>query len=113
MKKLNQNELLNQKIAQLTVKHKMELEELKEQFHLVQSSLTSTNIVQEGINGFYQTVTSKENLVSTIVSIVGGYVSKKVIVGSSENPIKKVVGNVLQFLVTGYLSKMNQRNQRN
>jgi hypothetical protein len=113
MKKLNQNELLDQKIAQLTIQHKRELEELKEQFHLVQSSLTSTNIVQEGINGFYQTVTNKENLVSTIVSIVGGYVSKKVIVGSSENPIKKVVGNVLQFLVTGYLSKMNHRDQTN
>ena len=113
MKKLNQNELLDQKIAQLTIQHKRELEELKEQFHLVQSSLTSTNIVQEGLNGFYQTVTNKENLVSTIVSIVGGYVSKKVVVGSSENPIKKVVGNVLQFLVTGYLSKMNHRNQTN
>ena len=113
MKKLNQNELLDQKIAQLTIQHKRELEELKEQFHLVQSSLTSTNIVQEGINGFYQTVTNKENLVSTIVSIVGGYVSKKVVVGSSENPIKKVLGNVLQFLVTGYLSKMNHRNQTN
>ena len=113
MKKLNQNELLDQKIAQLTIQHKRELEELKEQFHLVQSSLTSTNIVQEGLNGFYQTVTNKENLVSTIVSIVGGYVSKKVVVGSSENPIKKVLGNVLQFLVTGYLSKMNHRNQTN
>jgi hypothetical protein len=113
MKKLNQNELLDQKIAELTIQQRIELEELKEQFHLVQSSLTSTNIVQEGINGFYQTVTNKENLVSTIVSIVGGYVSKKVIVGSSENPIKKVVGNVLQFLVTGYLSKMNHRDQTN
>lgn len=113
MKKLNQNELLDQKIAELTIQQRRELEELKEQFHLVQSSLTSTNIVQEGINGFYQTVTNKENLVSTIVSIVGGYVSKKVVVGSSENPIKKVVGNVLQFLVTGYLSKMNHRNQTN
>ena len=113
MKKLNQNELLDQKIAELTIQQRRELEELKEQFHLVQSSLTSTNIVQEGLNGFYQTVTNKENLVSTIVSIVGGYVSKKVVVGSSENPIKKVLGNVLQFLVTGYLSKMNHRNQTN
>lgn len=113
MKKLNQNELLDQKIAQLTVQHKRELEELKEQFHIVQSSLTSTNIVQEGLNGFYQTVTNKENLVSTIVSVVGGYVSKKVVVGSSENPIKKVIGNVLQFLVTAYLSKINLKNQTN
>ena len=113
MKKLNQNELLDQKIAELTIQQRRELEELKEQFHLVQSSLTSTNIVQEGINGFYQTVTNKENLVSTIVSIVGGYVSKKVVVGSSENPIKKVIGNVLQFLVTAYLSKINHKNQTN
>lgn len=113
MKKLNLNELLDQKIEQLTIQHKREFEELKEQFYLVQSSLTSTNIVQEGLNGFYQTVTNKENLVSTIVSIVGGYISKKVVVGSSENPIKKVMGNVLQFLVTAYLSKIKLKNQSN
>lgn len=111
MKKLNQNELLDQKIAQLTLQHKRELVELKEQFQVVQNSLSPTNIVQEGLQGFYQTVTNKENLISTLLSIIGGYVSKKVVVGNSDNPIKKVIGNVLQFLVTGYLSKVNNKNQ--
>lgn len=113
MKKLNQNDLLDQKIAQLTIQHKQELIDMKNQFQLVQESFSPSNIIQEGLQGFYQTVTNKENLLSTVLSIVGGYVSKKVVIGSSDNPIKKVIGNVLQFVVTSYLAKINSKEENN
>jgi hypothetical protein len=107
MKKLNQNELLDQRIALLTAQHKQELIEIKEQFRLVQESISPSNIIQEGLQGVYETVTNKNHLLPTMLSIVGGYISKKVIVGSSSNPIKKVLGTVLQFVVTNYLTKVS------
>ncbi|RAR46525.1 hypothetical protein B0I10_11720 [Flavobacterium lacus] len=107
MKKLNQNELLDQRIALLTAQHKQELNEIKEQFRLVQESISPSNIIQEGLQGVYETVTNKNHLLPTVLSIVGGYISKKVIVGSSSNPIKKVLGTVLQFVVTNYLTKVS------
>lgn len=106
MKKLTQNELLDQKIALLTSKHKHELAELKEQFNLVKEGFTPSNIIQEGIQGVYQTVANRDHLLSTVLSIVGGYISKKVVVGGSKNPIKNVLGYVLQFVVTNFLSKV-------
>ncbi|HBI01335.1 MAG TPA: hypothetical protein PLL09_04030 [Flavobacterium sp.] len=114
MKKLNQNELLDQKIALLTIQHRQELVEIKEQFKLVQESISPSNIIQEGLQGVYQTVTDKNKLLPmlpTLLSLVGGYVSKKVIIGNSSNPIKKVLGTVLQFVVTNYLTKVNSKEE--
>ena len=111
MKKLNQTELLDLRIAELTLQHNQELVELKQQFHAVKNSMSPTNIVQQGLNGFYQTFVNKENLMSTILSIIGGYVSKKVVIGKSDSSIKKIIGNVLQFFVTSYLTKKNTKTQ--
>ena len=86
MKKRNQTEILDQKIAQLTQQHKLELMELKEQFQIVQNHLSPGNLVQEGFEGLYKSVTHKKNLMTTVLQILGGYVSKKVVVGNSENP---------------------------
>lgn len=111
MKKPTQNELLDQKIALLTIKHRQELVEIKEQFNILKEGLNPSNIIQEGIHGLYQTVTNKDKLLSSVLSIVGGYISKKVVVGSSGNPIKNVLGTVLQFVVTNYLSNLNSKEE--
>lgn len=114
MKKPTQNELLDQKIALLTLQHRRELAEVKEQFTLVKESISPANIIQEGLQGIYQTVTDKNKLLPilpTFLSLVGGYVSKKVIIGNSNNPIKKVLGTVLQFVVTNYLTKVNSKEE--
>jgi hypothetical protein len=111
MKKPTQNELLDQKIALLTLQHRQELAEIKEQFNLVKESISPSNIIQEGLQGVYETVTNKNHLLPTVLSIVGGYISKKVIVGSSSNPIKKVLGTVLQFVVTNYLTKVSSKEE--
>lgn len=111
MKKPTQNELLDQKIALLTLQHRQELAEIKEQFNLVKESISPSNIIQEGLQGVYETVTNKNNMLPTVLSLVGGYISKKVIVGSSSNPIKKVLGTVLQFVVTNYLTKVSSKEE--
>lgn len=114
MKKLTQNELLDQKIALLTLQHRQELAEIKEQFDIVKESISPSNIIQEGLQGVYQTVTDKNKLLPilpTFLSLVGGYVSRKIVVGNSSNPIKKVLGTVLQFVVTNYLTKVSTKEE--
>jgi uncharacterized membrane protein YfcA len=45
-------------------------------------------------------------LFTTITSILGGYLSKKMVVGESKNPIKKIFGYSIQFAITKLLSKI-------
>jgi len=109
MKTLKQTDVLDIKIAALKIKRASEFNELKEQYFVVHTSLTIPNIVQQGITEFYNTATNKDNLFSTITSILGGYLSKKIVVGDSKNPLKQMLGYGVQFGITKILSKITNK----
>lgn len=109
MKTLKQTDILDNKIAALKLRRDTEFIELKEQYFVVHHSFTITNIVHQGITEFYNTATNKDNLFSTITSVLGGYLSKKIVVGDSSNPFKQVLGYGIQFAVTKLLSKFTNK----
>jgi hypothetical protein len=109
MKTLKQTDILDAKIAALKLRRDSEFMELKQQYFVVHHSFTITNIVQQGVTEFYNTATNKDNLFSTVTSILGGYLSKKIVVGDSNNPFKQVLGYGIQFAVTKLLSKFTNK----
>jgi hypothetical protein len=109
MKTLKQTDILDNKIAALKLRRDTEFTELKEQYFVVHHSFTITNIVHHGISEFYNTATNKDNLLSTVTSVLGGYLSKKIVVGDSNNPFKQVLGYGIQFAVTKLLSKFTNK----
>ena len=78
---------------------------LKEEFKITYNKLKPINLLK----GFLKDVTSdpdlKENLLGTTMGIAAGYLSKKVAVGSTHNPIKKILGTLIQVGVTSIVSK--------
>lgn len=114
MKALKQTDILDAKIATLKTKRAKEFMELKEQYFIVHHSFTVSNIVNQGISEFYKTATNKDNLFTTITSLLGGYISKKMLVGESQNPFKQILGYGVQFAVTQLISKISnqQKNQK-
>jgi hypothetical protein len=109
MKTLKQTDILDAKIAALKLRRDSEFMELKQQYFVVHHSFTITNIVQQGVTEFYNTATNKDNLFSTVTSILGGYLSKKIVVGDSNNPFKQVLGYGIQFAVTKLISKFTNK----
>lgn len=109
MKALKQTDILDNKIAALKMKRANEFVELKEQYFTVHNSFTASNIVNQGISEFYKTATNKDNIFSTITSILGGYLSKRMVVGESKNPFKKILGYGVQFAVTKLISKISNK----
>jgi hypothetical protein len=109
MKTLKQTDILDNKIAALKAKRDNEFSELKAQYFVVQNSITVFNLLEQGISEFYKTATNKNNLFTTITSIVGGYLSNKMVVGDSKNTFKKIIGYGVQFAVTKLLSKITNK----
>ena len=109
MKTLKQTDILDNKIAALKLRRDNEFMELKQQYFVVHHSFTITNIVQQGVTEFYNKATNKDNLLSTVTSVLGGYLSKKIVVGDSNNPFKQVLGYGIQFAVTKLLSKFTNK----
>jgi hypothetical protein len=58
-------------------------------------------------NAFGQLTTTTEfkgNILNSVIGIASGYITKSLL-GSTHNPIKKVLGTILQFAITNFVSK--------
>lgn len=101
----NQIELLNDAMLLLEKRRRKEYEELKLQFYETSESFRPINMFNQAVKDFREFPEVKTNLFETILSITGGYFSKKIIIGKSNSFVKKILGYVLQYAVTSFISK--------
>lgn len=73
---------------------------LKDQFHVIYESVRPINIIKNTIKDITSSPSLSENLLGSIIGLATGYVSKKIVIGSSGNIFKKLLGSVIQFGVT-------------
>lgn len=109
MKTVNQTDILKRKIALLQLNQEDEKIAIQQQYSLLQNSLTMSAIVEQGVTEFYKNVTHKNKLLPTILSLVGGYLSKKIVVGHSKNLTKNLFGYGVQYITTQLISKMTNQ----
>ncbi|WP_035671970.1 hypothetical protein [Flavobacterium sp. 83] len=105
MKKSNETDKLNEAIVLLENKQAIELISLKQQFELTYESLKPLNIIKSVFSEITTSSEIKGNLISNAIGMSTGYLTKKVLLGSSHNPIKRLLGTLLQFVVTNVVTK--------
>ena len=105
----NQTDSLNDSIALLEAKQQMQLEELREQFYVTYESLKPMNLIKHAWHEATTAPDMKDNLIGNVIGFATGYVSKKVLVGATHNPIKKIIGTVLQFAIANVVSKHSDK----
>ncbi|MFV8355891.1 hypothetical protein ACNQGB_06885 [Flavobacterium sp. XS1P32] len=105
MKKQQETEILKEAIALLKVKQAEDLMQLKDQYYDTYESLKPVNLIKNAFGQLTTTTEFKGNILNSVIGIASGYVTKKVLLGSTHNPIKKVLGTILQFAITNFVSK--------
>ena len=98
-------EKLKESIRLLEIRQAEEGEQLKEQFKATYESLKLVNLVKSSLKELTNSVEIKNNLFESIVSIVTGYVTKKLMISSTSNPFKKILGALIQLGVTNLVAK--------
>jgi hypothetical protein len=78
---------------------------LKEQFYITYESLKPLNLLKATLKDLSSSPYMIENIVGSAVGLATGYVSKKIVVGSSANIIRKLIGSVLQFGITNLVAQ--------
>jgi hypothetical protein len=86
-------------------KKKEDAKLMKEQLHLLYESLKPGNIIKNSLHEFVSGPDLKNGLVNTGLGIAAGYLSKKIMIGKTFNPIKMILGRILQTGVTKVVSK--------
>ena len=105
MAKQNPITSLKESIRLLEIRQAEEGVILKEQFKVTFESLKPFNLIKSSLKELTSSAEIKNNLFETVVSIITGYLTKKIMVNSKGGPLTKIVGAVLQFGVTSLVSK--------
>jgi hypothetical protein len=101
----NRTDTLKESISLLEKRQAEELILLKEQFHDVYESLKPINQIKDALHGIARLPDIKNVIISNAIGLTTGYLSKKVMVGGSHNPLKKLLGTFLQFAIANAVSK--------
>lgn len=105
MKNINQTDALNKVIEVLQKKKEIEFLVLKEQFQITYESLKPINLIKSTLVDVASSPELKNNVLNNVIGLTTGYISKKVLLGSSRNPIKILLGSLFQFAIAKVVSK--------
>lgn len=98
-------ESLKEAIKALEVKQANDRILLKEQMLFTYESLKPSNILKSIFKDFASSENLKNEFVNTAVAVTTGFITKKVIIGKSNNLALKLVGLAFQFGITSLVSK--------
>ena len=109
MKKKPEKDELTEAIRLLKNKQAGELQVLRDQFKLTYESIKPINLIK---NTLHQVATSSEirnNLLNNAVGLATGFVAKKLLLGKTHNPVKKILGTIFQFAVANMVANRSEQ----
>lgn len=98
-------ESLREKIKELHIRQADEGKILKAQLATTYDNLKPINIVKSIVNDVFESKSLRDEFVNTTASYVTGLITKKLIIGSSKNPVLKLFGLGIQLAMTTLMSK--------
>ena len=105
MKKTNETDSLNELIVLQQQKYNTNLALLKEQFDVAYESVKPLNFIKTLVHEVATSPEIKNDLSTNLLALGTGFISKKLLVDSSHNPVKKVFGTILQFAIANVVAK--------
>jgi hypothetical protein len=105
MQKITTTANLKDAIQQLEYKQAAEWPLLKEQLLATYESLKLINIIKATFKEAILTPDLRTDIVNTAIGLTTGIVAKKVIIGKTINPIKKLLGTIVEIAVANKVAK--------
>jgi len=86
-------------IAELTIQRATDLFLLKEEFLLTKEKFKLSNIIKSGFKEVTSTPNIATNIMNAAVGLTTGFVTKKILIGKTINPLKKMLGMLMEVFV--------------
>ncbi len=104
MEKLNPAEHLTLSIKQLEQQQSEEWQLIKGELMSTYEQMKPLNILKNSIQQAISSPTLKNDIINTALGLAAGYLSKKLVVGETNNPIKNIFGSFLQVVISSLVS---------
>jgi hypothetical protein len=105
MKNPSQSSLIKSEISFLKSRQKVELGLLKVQFQKTTEHLKPINLLKDTLNEVSESPDLKNNLINSAIGLSTGFISKKLIIGNTSNPIKNLFGTIFEYAVANVVAK--------
>ena len=100
METLNPEEKLQAAIEKLEIRQAEERKQLKDQMHHAYDSIKPVNLIKSTLAEISASSTLKKQLLDAAIGLSVGFISNKIYVGVSKNPVKRLVGHALMIAIT-------------
>lgn len=101
----NETDVLMERIILLEDRQAQELSLLREQLYSTYESLKPLNLIKNTLSNVASSQSLKDHILNGAIGLSVGYLSKKVLIGSTHNPIKNLAGTILQFAIANIVAK--------
>jgi hypothetical protein len=108
MQNINSVEGLRNAIQLLEIEQKIKGDLLKKQVMVAYESLKPVNLIKNTLKDLFSSSFQGENISGIAAGLTGGYLLKKILIGRSGNPFKKILGSIIQFGVTNIIAQNSQ-----
>ncbi len=105
MKNKNATDALNDLILIQEMKYDNDLEQLKNQFNVAYESVKPINLIKNLVHKVTASPEIKRDLLTNVIGLSTGFLTKKLLLGTLHNPVTKVLGTVFEFAVANFVSK--------
>ncbi len=105
MRKKNNSETLKAAIQIVQEKQLLEINMLKIQFQKTYESIRPINLIKNTISDVATSPDFGKGLVNSAIGLATGYFSKKFLLGATHNPIKKILGIIVEFGIANFVTK--------
>lgn len=105
MKSITTSADLKNAIRVLELEQKNNLLAIKEEVDLLQESLKPANIIKSTFKKMVDVPDLKAGIVNTVIGVVSGIMTKKLVLGKTHNPISKLLAVAMEMLVANKVTK--------
>ena len=105
MKLITTSAHLKLAIQELELQQANELILLKEQFNKTSESLKPINLIKSTFKNAVSSPDLKTDVFNTVIGLVTGVVAKKLMIGKTINPFKKLLGIIVEMTVANKVAK--------
>ncbi len=102
---MNAKKLYRKEIQELELKRDREFALMKEEIRIGYEYIQPVNVLKRTLSKAAASPEIRSDLLTIGLNLVTSSLTKKIVVGKSESPTKKWLANVIQGLVTTYVSK--------
>ncbi|MFY7888006.1 MAG: hypothetical protein ACOVOW_03810 [Spirosomataceae bacterium] len=108
MEKVNLDDFVKAEIYRLELKQKLELASLKSQLHTTFEQLKPLNLLKQTFTEVSESPEIKSQLLNSGIGLLTGYLSKKLMIGNTSNPIKNILGTIVEFIIANVVAKYSE-----